>query len=101
MAKAILNVLINLLATIIQLLCTPINLVVSSALPDLTSKISQVTSTFGSVFNNMSWALSIIPSSVLESLSFVILCEIAKHTIFTSTHILLKVWTVIQKIKFW
>lgn len=89
------------MATIIQIICLPINAVITSALPDLSSKITQITSTITGVFDNISWALGLIPGVLSETLLFIILIEIAKHTIFVSTHVLIKVWNIFQKIKFW
>lgn len=101
MFKALFNIIINLLATIIQLICWPINQIISSALPDLSSKITEVTNVFGTAFDGMAWAVSAIPPQIVSTLLFIITIEIAKHTIFTSTHTLIKVWNVLQKLKFW
>lgn len=101
MVKALLNVLINLIATIIQIVCWPINSLISSALPDMSNKILSITSTFNSVFDSITWAIGLIPAPIIEVLLFVLICEVAKHTIFVSTHVLVKVWNVFQKIKFW
>lgn len=101
MAKAILNVLINCLATLIQIPLIPINLAISSALPDLSDKILEVTSLLSDIFDSMAWALGILPPTIVTVLLFVVTCEIAKHTIFISTHTLVKVWNLMQKIKFW
>lgn len=90
-----------MLASLIQILCWPLNQIISSALPDLSDKISYVTSTINTVFNSLSWGLGLLPSAVIEVLLFIVLVEIAKHTIFKSTHMLVKVWNVLQKIKFW
>lgn len=101
MIKAILNVLINLIATIIQIVCWPINSLISAALPDMSNKILSITNTFNSVFDSITWAIGLIPAPIIEVLLFVLLVEVAKHTIFVSTHVLVKVWNVFQKIKFW
>lgn len=101
MIKAILNVLINLVATIIQIICWPINTLITSALPDFANKITTITNTFNSVFDSVTWAIGLVPAPIMEVLLFVLLVEVAKHTIFLSTHVLVKVWNVFQKIKFW
>lgn len=101
MFKALLNILINLVATIIQIICWPINSLISAALPDMSNKIILITNTFNSVFDSITWAIGLIPAPILEVLLFVLLVEVAKHTIFVSTHVLVKVWNVFQKIKFW
>lgn len=101
MFKALFSLIINLVASVIQIVCLPLNLAVSSALPDLTEKISFVTTQFSTIFNNINWALGLIPPILIETILFVITIEIAKHTIYLSTHTLLKVWNIVQKIKFW
>lgn len=101
MFKALFSLIINLVASVIQIVCLPLNLAVSSALPDLTEKISFVTTQFSTIFNNINWALGLIPPILIETILFIITIEIAKHTIYLSTHTLLKVWNIVQKIKFW
>lgn len=101
MFKALFKIIINLVASIVQLVCLPLNAAITAALPDLSSKIQEVTSTFASVFNSLNWALGIIPPILQETILFIIVCEIAKHTIYISTHTLIKVWNIVQKIKFW
>lgn len=101
MFKALMNGLLNLLGTVVQIICLPINTLISSLLPDLSDKISEVTSVFGSVFSSITWALGLIPQPLLSVLSFVITIEIVKHSIYLGTHMILKVWGVLQKIKFW
>ena len=101
MFKALFNIIINMLASIIQIICWPINTLISSALPDLSNKITFVTNTIGTIFNSISWGLGLLPTAVVEALLFIVLVEIAMHTIYKSTHALVKVWNVLQKIKFW
>ncbi len=101
MFKALFNVILNMVATVIQLICWPINAVITSTLPDISDKILSVTNTLNTVFDSLTWPLGLIPPAVVEVLLFIVLVEIAKHTIFLSTHTLIKVWNVLQKIKFW
>lgn len=101
MFKALFNIIINLLATIIQIIVWPINTLISSTLPDISDKITSITSTLNSVFTSITWAVGLLPPIVIETLLFILTIEIAKHTIYVSTHTLVKVWNVLQKIKFW
>lgn len=101
MFKALFKLIINLLATVIQLICWPVNQTISTLLPDLSSKINQVVSTLSNLFNSITWALGLLPPIVVETLLFILTIEIVKHTIYISTHTLVKVWNVLQKIKFW
>lgn len=101
MFKALFKIIIDLLATVIQIVVWPINTVISNTLPDLSDKILLVTNTLNSVFDSITWGLGILPNILVETLLFILLIEIAKHTIFVSTHTLIKVWNILQKIKFW
>lgn len=101
MIQAIFRFLMNLLATVIQIIVWPINQLIVATMPDLSNKIQEVTNTISTVFDSIGWALGLIPDSLLATLIFILTIEIAKHTIFTSTHALIKVWNVLEKIKFW
>jgi len=93
--------MINMIATVIQIIVWPINEIISNTLPDISSKVLEVTGVFSTIFSSMSWALGLIPQPLLTTIIFIIGVEIAKHTIFRSTHLLINVWNVFQKIKFW
>lgn len=101
MFKALFNIIINLLATVIQLICWPVNQLITATLPNFSDKITQVTTTLNTIFNSITWGLGLLPPIVVETLLFIVTIEIAKHTIYISTHTLIKVWNVLQKIKFW
>ena len=101
MIQAIFKFLLNILATLVQVVVWPINQIIVNALPDLSDKITQVTNGFNTLFSGIGWALGILPSSVLSVLIFIVSVEIIKHTISLSTHTLTKLWTILQKIKFW
>lgn len=101
MFKILFNIIINLMATVIQIVTLPLNLVITSVMPDLSSKISQVVSGVPTLFSGIYWATGLLPPGVTDVLLFIITVEIAKHTIFVNTHTLSKVWHVLQKIKFW
>ena len=101
MIQIIFGTMMNLIATVLQIISYPINLVITNTLPDISDKLTSVINVFGSVFNGMAWALGILPPGVLPVLIFIIMVEIAKHTIFISTHTLIKVWNLFQRLKFW
>lgn len=101
MISLLFNSLINILTGLVRILVFPINLLISSTLPDISSNITTTTNTIIQFFNNLAWPLSIIPVGILNTLAFILLVEIAKHTIYISTHALIKMWNIFQKIKFW
>lgn len=101
MFKALFNIIINLLGTVIQIVVWPINEAIKATMPSISDQILQVSNVLSNVFDCLSWALGLLPSSVTATLLFIITVEIAKHTIKISTSTLIKVWNVIQKVKFW
>lgn len=101
MFKLLFNGLTSILANLLSIICWPINQLIINALPDISEKITYITNNLSSVFSGLTWAISILPPVVVSTLLFILTLEVAKHTIFTSTHALIKVWNLIQKIKFW
>lgn len=101
MFKALFNIILNMIASVIQIIVWPINQIIVNTMPDVSDKILVVTNTLNSVFDAITWGLGLLPPFVIETLLFIVTIEIAKHTIFLSTHVLIKVWNVFQKIKFW
>ena len=101
MIKAIFNVMINMMASLIQVIMIPFNRAIINHMPELGDKLLEITTTINTIFDAMTWGLGLLPESVINTLLFIITVEIAKHTIFISTHALIKVWNLFQKIKFW
>lgn len=101
MFKALFNIIINMIASVIQIIVWPINQIIVNVMPDVSDKILVVTNTLNTVFEAITWGLGLLPPFLVETLLFIVTIEIAKHTIFMSTHMLIKVWNVFQKIKFW
>lgn len=101
MIQAIFKFLLEAIGTVIQIISWPINFTIEQTMPLLDAQILVVTNTLGNIFDPIYWALGLIPESILNTLIFILSIEIAKHTIFTSTHVLIKVWNLFQKIKFW
>ena len=101
MFKLLFNGITSILANLLSVICWPINQLIEVALPDFSDKITFITDNLSGVFSGLTWAISILPPVVITTLIFILTLEVAKHTIFTSTHALIKVWNLIQKIKFW
>lgn len=101
MIQAIFRFLLNLLATVIQVIVWPINQLFINFLPNVSDKITQVNNGINNLFSGMGWALGLLPPGILPVLIFIISIEIAKHTIWANSHMIIKVWNVLQKIKFW
>lgn len=101
MFKALFNIIIGLLSTLIQVICYPINAVITGAMPDLSENITFVATNIPRYFQSIGYALSWLPSIFVNILMFIVSVEIAKYSIYFATHGVLKVWNLFQKIKFW
>lgn len=101
MVQAFFNVILGSLASIIQVVCWPTNKAINLALPNLSEKIVEVSENISLLFANGTWALGLIPKTLLITLLFILSVEIARHTIFVSTHVISLIWDIIRRIKFW
>lgn len=101
MFQALFNIILNLLATIVQIVCYPLNLAITNALPDISDKLSTLSSQLSNLFGNFSWAIGWIPLIFREIIVFIIVVEVAKYTCYISIHGIIKVWNLFQKLKFW
>lgn len=101
MFKLLFNGITRILSNILSVIMYLPNQLVSAAIPDLTEKINYITNNLSQVFDGLTWAISILPPVLITTLMFILTLEVAKHTIFISTHALIKVWNLMQKIKFW
>ena len=101
MLQLFINFLLNILMTVVQIIVWPINQLLSNFLPSISNQINSVTNVLNTVFDSLAWALGVIPTPIISVLTFIIVVEIAKHTIFLTSHVILRLWNVIQKVKFW
>lgn len=99
--SALFNFLLDLIATVIQLVCLPLNAIITAALPDLSSSITSVTTGINQLLATLPWALSILPLSFLTTMAVCWGIRLVVGNLSISTHTLVKVWNVFQKIKFW
>lgn len=52
-------------------------------------------------YSGLSWAISIIPPMVRDTLLFIFTIELSMLVIMRSSHMTSKVWNLLQKLKFW
>lgn len=101
MIKALLNGILTAITQIINLVCLPIDTLITNAFPDLTTSIDKGISGIDQLFSNISYALGFVPSSLIETLILILTLQIAFITLMISYHGITRVYNVIQKIKFW
>lgn len=97
----IFDFLMNMLSTVIQLVAYIPNQIIINLLPSLTTKIEEITININTIFDSITWSLSVVPPVVIITLLFILKIEISRHMIYISTYVFVKVWELIKKIKFW
>lgn len=102
MIKALLKGILNMVSWVVNLVLTPINLLIDGLFPDMSNAISN--------FNNMvntyiggavNWCTTLIPPLTKNMLIIGITFLITYYGVIWSYTLILKLYNVIQKIKFW
>lgn len=102
MAKAIFKVLFKVITSIVNVVLTPINLLVANLLPDF----SEMVATFNYVLNNLlgsafTWFFSIFPPHCRSFIIVYLTFLVSFYTVSISAHAIFKVYTVIKNMKVW
>lgn len=101
MFQAFFNLILNLLATIIQIIVSPINIIMTQALPDFSDTINNIVSAIDQVGLSMLYPYSQLPTSFQVVFSFCISTMILVTLAYRAVVMIPIVWNVVQKIKFW
>ncbi len=95
------NFILKIVMTIIQLICLPLNALFDNVFPDFDNYITIINNGLNSAFSSLSWAISILPPMVRQVLLFIFTIELSIILIMKSTRLTAKVWSILQKLKFW
>ena len=102
MAKAIFNVLFGIIKTILNLLLAPINLLVVNLFPDFSNLISNFNNTVSTyIGSGIGYFSSLLPPTTKSILLIYLTFLISYYTITYSAHAIIKIFKIIQRIKFW
>lgn len=101
MLGKIFDFVISMLANLVQVVVWPINQLMTTLIPDISGKITDVVNGIAGLFTGVTWGLGLLPPVVIVTLLFIISVEIARHTIFISTHVLGLILDIIKRLKFW
>lgn len=101
MIEKIFNVIINLLGSLVQLICFPINAAIVKLMPDLSLNIVEINNNIGTLFDSITWGLGLIPGILKTTLILIVSMEIVRFNIYISTKGILAVINIVKKLKFW
>lgn len=95
------NLILTLVGTVIQIVLLPINALFNGVFPDLSQYLTDIATGFTQILAQIGWIISIIPTPVKTTLILIFTIEISIITILRSTKLTAKLWTLLQKLKFW
>lgn len=102
MIKAILSGILKMLLAILNIVLLPINALIENIFPDMASAIQTFTNfiniSFGDLFL---WFLYILPPIFRSICAIWFTFVVSYYTIYYGYKGILKIWEIIQKIKFW
>lgn len=105
MATAIFKVLLKFIASLVGLILTPIDLVISALFPSVNDYISTLIALLANVFSRITpyiyWITHLIPPATFASIQAFIYVSIAIYTATISIHAIIKIFKIIQNIKIW
>lgn len=93
--------LLGYVVFVIQLFLWPVNQLLIKLLPDLSSNIVDFRNGLDVVMNSIGWPLGVLPVTLLTTIIFVFTVRFIVSSGFLSVKYLLKIWNVLQKVKFW
>lgn len=102
MIKLLFQVIFNMIKGLLNIVLLPLNLLIVNAFPNISSMISTFNSTVATVLGSgLGFFASLIPPITRSMILLYLTLLVAFYTISISAHIIIKVFTIIRKIKFW
>lgn len=102
MIKAILNGLLSSLTGVVSFILTPVNALVENLFPDMASAIGTFNNFVDTYLGtNLAYFFSMFPPIFKSLLVLFFTFCIAYYSIYFTYIALVKIFTIIQKVKFW
>ena len=102
MINALLNGILKVITTLLNVFLLPINLLIDNLFPDMTEAISHfnnfVTTYLGSP---LSYFFNLLPPIFKSIMLLWLTFLVSYYTVYYSYLAIIKIWSIIQKIKFW
>lgn len=102
MIKAIINGIMSLVSSILDIVLLPVNTLIENIFPDMSNAISTFT-TFIQTYigGTLGYFFSILPPITRSIIIMWFTFLITYYGVVWSYSLIMKIWNVIQKIKFW
>ena len=100
MAKTIFKVLMNLLLSIASLITTPVNAIIRNDFPNFATQLQNFANLLNRfIGSNLTYFIHILPSGVISYLIWIIDSLIILFTISITAHTIIKVISLIKRVK--
>ena len=102
MGKALMKVIMKLVTSVINIVLLPVNTLIEPLFPSsLTNAITNFSNLLSRIGGIISWFANLFPPTFKDLLLLALGVTIAYYTIAWSYTLIVKIYNVIQKIKFW
>jgi hypothetical protein len=102
MAKAIFNVLFKVIKSVLNILLAPVNLLVVNLFPDFSNMISAFNNGVQTIIGTgLGFFSHLFPPTTRSLIILYLTFLISYYTISYSAHAIIKIFKIIQRIKFW
>lgn len=102
MIKALLKGILKMLIAILNIVLLPINALLENVFPNMTQAINTFTNFINNILgNNMIYFFHILPPIFRTLLVVWFTFVISYYSIYYTYLAIIKIWAIIQKIKFW
>lgn len=93
--------IINILISLVKVICVPLNLLLTTLMPNISDKVLELTNNINELFVGVFWGLGAVPNTLLVTLLFILSIEVSRFTIYVSTLSIQWVFRLVKNIKFW
>lgn len=102
MINAILNGILNMITSVVGIILTPLNNLITSLFPDFSGAITNFTNMINTYLGGgLAYASSFIPPLTKSMLLLWFTFLLTYYGVIFSYSVITKVWDIIQKVKFW
>ena len=101
MVADILNGFLQLIVSLVNLVLTPVNALVSNIFPDFTNLINVFNQGHAFFARTGAWIGTLIPPNTKTAILIYLTFLVTYYTIVLSVHTFTKVYVLIQRVKFW
>ena len=102
MIKALLNGIMKMVTSVLDIVLLPVNSLISNLFPDMSVAISRFTAFVNSYFGTgLTYFFQLIPPLTRNIIVLWFTFLITYYGVVWSYSLIIKIWNVIQKIKFW